>query len=207
MTSYGQFCPLAQATQLLCERWTLIIVRELIAGSTRFSDIQKGVPLMSPTLLSARLKHLVKSGVAELSGSKGNRTYHLTPAGRELMWDIRRSVDPEVFPSHRLVVQFKYPDAPAGAEDWWLISDNGEVDLCLKDPGYDIDILIRCPLKVMTQIWICEKTFKQSMASGDVVIMGDPELVDKLQDWLRSSPLSRLGAMDVFPRLDWGFAR
>jgi len=56
MTSYGQFCPLAQATQLLCERWTLIVVREFIAGSTRFNQLKKGVPLMSPTLLSARLK-------------------------------------------------------------------------------------------------------------------------------------------------------
>jgi len=234
LKTYGQFCPLAQATQLLCERWTLIIVRELIAGSTRFSDIQKGVPLMSPTLLSSRLKHLVKAGVAEMSGSKGHHTYHLTPAGKELqpivellgvwghrwaqsdlsggdldagllMWDIRRSVDPDIFPRHRVVVQFEYPDASAGARDWWLISDNGEIDLCLKDPGYDIDILIKCPLKVMTQIWICEKSFKESTASGDVVIMGDPGLAGKLQDWLRSSPLSRLGAMGTFPRLDWGF--
>jgi len=58
MKLYGQFCPLAQATQLLCERWTLLVVRELIAGSTRFSELQKGVPLMSPTLLSTRLKQL-----------------------------------------------------------------------------------------------------------------------------------------------------
>lgn len=58
MKSFGQFCPLAQASQLLCERWTLLVVREFIAGSTRFGELQKGVPLMSPTLLSARLKQL-----------------------------------------------------------------------------------------------------------------------------------------------------
>ena len=74
MSSYGQFCPLAQATQLLCERWTLIVVRELIAGSTRFNKIKKGVPKMSPSLLSARLKRLVGAGVIEQSGSKGNHT-------------------------------------------------------------------------------------------------------------------------------------
>ena len=234
MKTYGQFCPLAQATQLLCVRWTLIIVRELIAGSARFSDLQKGVPLMSPTLLSTRLKHLVKSGVVKLSGSKGNHSYHLTQAVKELqpvvellgawghhwaqsdlndgdldagllMWDIRRTVDPAIFPEHRIVVQFEYPDAPRGNKNWWLISDNGEVDLCLKDPGYEIDILIRCSLKVMTQIWICETSFKQAAAKGDVVIMGDPGLTNKLQDWLRSSPLSRLGSMDAVPKLNWGF--
>lgn len=232
MKTYGQFCPLAQATQLLCERWTLIVVRELIAGSTRFSDLQKGVPLMSPTLLSTRLKHLIKSGVVELVGNKGSQTYQLTQSGKELrpivellgvwghrwaqsdlksgdldagllMWDMRRSVDPSVFPSHRVVVQFEYPDAPKGAKKWWLISENKEVDLCLKDPGYDVDIIIKCSLKVMTEIWICEKSFKESATNGDVVIMGDAKLASKLQGWLRSSPLSKLGTLDVFPTLDW----
>ena len=84
MNSYGQFCPLAQATQLLCERWTLIIVRELIAGSTRFNQIKKGVPLMSPTLLSARLKQLAVAGVINILGSKGSYTYNLTTARLEL---------------------------------------------------------------------------------------------------------------------------
>ncbi len=228
MKTYGQFCPLAQATQLLCERWTLIIVRELIAGSTRFSELQKGVPLMSPTLLSTRLKQLVKYGVIEPGGGKGNHSYHLTPAGKELrpvvellgvwghrwvrsdlnsgdldagllMWDMRRSVDPSQFPDHRVVVQFEYPDAPEGARNWWLVSEGGEIDLCLNDHGYDIDIMITCTLKVMSAIWICETTFNAAAAKGDVVIRGERKLVNKLQEWLRSSPLSRLGTRDAFP--------
>ncbi|MDA3869070.1 MAG: helix-turn-helix domain-containing protein [Gammaproteobacteria bacterium] len=232
MKPYGQFCPLAQATQLLCERWTLIIVRELIAGSTRFSELQKGVPLMSPTLLSTRLKQLIKSGVIELVGSKGSHKYHLTQAGKELqpvvellgvwghrwvrsnlnsgdldagllMWDMRRSVDPSVFPEHRVVVQFEYPDAAKGASDWWLVSENGEVDLCLNDRGYDVDILIRCSLKTMTEIWTCEKRFNEAVRKSEIVIMGDPKLVSKLQDWLRSSALSQLGSLDTYPELNW----
>jgi len=232
LKTYGQFCPLAQATQLLCERWTLIVVRELIAGSTRFSELQKGVPLMSPTLLSTRLKQLVKCGVVELGGGKGSHTYHLTPAGKELrpvvellgawghrwarsdlnsgdldagllMWDMRRSVDPSIFPSHRVVVQFEYPDAPDGAGNWWLVSEGGEIDLCLNDHGYDVDIIITCPLKVMTEIWICERTFNDAVAKRDVVIKGDQKLVKNLQGWLRSSPLSKLGTIDSFPRLEW----
>ena len=236
MKTYGQFCPLAQATQLLCERWTLIIIRELIAGSTRFSELQKGVPLMSPSLLSARLKRLTSAGVVELGGSKGNPTYQLTQAGKELrsvvellgawghrwarsdlksgdldagllMWDMRRSVDPSIFPNHRVVVQFEYSDAPKGARDWWLVSENGEIDLCRSDHGYDVDILIRCALKVMTEIWTCEKRFDEVVKKGDVVTMGDPVLIGKLQDWLRSSALSKLGTLDTLPELDWGLGQ
>ena len=159
MKTYGQFCPLAQATQLLCERWTLIIVREMIAGSTRFSELQRGAPLLSPTLLSTRLKQLLKAGVVEQHDAGASPTYHLTPAGQALrpiiehlgiwghhwasanlddneldagllMWDMRRSVDAGIFPVRRVVVQFEYPDAPAGARDWWLLSEGGEIDRC-----------------------------------------------------------------------------
>ena len=223
MKTYGQFCPLAQATQLLCERWTLIIVRELIAGSTRFGELQKGAPLISPTLLSARLKQLVKAGVIDLHGGKTNPTYHLTRAGQELrpiiellgiwghhwarsnlndgdldagllMWDMRRSVGSGVFPDRRIVVQFEYPDAPEGAQDWWLVSENGEIDLCLNDPGYDVDIVIKCSLKTMTEIWTCQRRFNDAVKRRTVDVKGDSRLAGRLQDWLRSSALSRLGA-------------
>lgn len=233
MNSYGQFCPLAQAAQLLCERWTLIIVRELIAGSTRFNEIKKGVPTMSPTLLSARLKQLVEANVVDQSGSKGNYTYNLTSAGLELrpvvellgawghrwvrsnlnkidldagllMWDMRRSVDPAVFPARRIVVQFEYPDAPKGARDWWLVAENGEIDLCLNDCGYDVDIMIKCSLKTMTGVWICQQSFRDAVKKGDIKVLGDAKLTSKLQDWLRSSPLAKLGSFDKLPELKWG---
>lgn len=230
---YGQFCPLAQATQLLCERWTLIIVRELLAGSTRFNELQRGAPLMSPTLLSSRLRQLTKAGLVEHGGNSDKHAYLLTPAGLELrpiiellgvwghrwvrsnlndadldagllMWDMRRSIDPAVFPRDRIVVQFEYPDAPAGARDWWLISENGEIDLCLTDTGHSVDIVIKCSLKTMTGIWTCQQGFRDSVQHGDVKVMGDPKLTGKLQDWLRSSGLSRLGALGMIPKLDWG---
>lgn len=231
MKSYGQFCPLAQATQLLCERWTLIVVRELIAGSTRFSELQRGVPLMSPTLLSTRLKQLVKCGVIEIEGSKRNHSYRLTSAGQELrpivellgawghrwvksdlnsgdldagllMWDMRRTVDPSIFPSHRVVVEFDYHDAPKGARNWWLVSEDGEIDLCLNDHGYDVDIVIACSLKVMTEVWICEITFNEAVKKGGIVIKGNKALVNRLQNWLRTSPLSKLGTMGSLPYLE-----
>ena len=85
--SYKQFCPLAMATEMLCTRWTMVLIRELIAGSTRFNDLRRGVPKMSPTLLSKRLKELEHSGVIErklLQSENGVFEYHLTEAGREL---------------------------------------------------------------------------------------------------------------------------
>jgi DNA-binding HxlR family transcriptional regulator len=228
MFSYGQFCPLAQAAQLLCERWTLIVVRELIAGSTRFNEIRKGVPLMSPTLLSDRLKRLAQAGVITIIGSKGNYTYTLTAAGQQLrpvvemlgawghrwmpsslregdldagllMWDMRRTVDPAIFPSSLMVVQFEYPDAPRGKRDWWLVSKCGEVDLCLIDPGFDVDVMIKCPLKTMTEVWICQRQFRDAVKSGDIKVSGSTKLIGKLQEWLRASALSRLGSTLAAP--------
>jgi DNA-binding HxlR family transcriptional regulator len=232
MKSYNQFCPLAQAAQLLCERWTLIVVRELIAGSTRFNELQKGVPLMSPSLLSTRLKQLTKAGVVQREGNAGNVRYTLTRAGSELrpviellgawghrwvrsdlnnndldagllMWDMRRSIDPSVMPDQRIVVQFEYPDAPKGGQLWWLVADNGEIDLCLNDHGYEIDIIIKSSLRAMTRVWVCEQTFNDAVNQGEIKVMGNPALTSKLESWLRASALSRLGALDELPELHW----
>jgi DNA-binding HxlR family transcriptional regulator len=85
--SYKQFCPLAMAAEVLCTRWTLVLIREFIAGSTRFNDLRRGVPKMSPTLLSQRLKELEAAGVIErkrVPAEKDVFDYHLTQAGREL---------------------------------------------------------------------------------------------------------------------------
>ncbi|MGI9202012.1 MAG: winged helix-turn-helix transcriptional regulator [Woeseiaceae bacterium] len=222
MKTFGQFCPLAQAAQLLCERWTLLVVRELVAGSTRFNDLQRGVPLMSPSLLSARLKQLTAAGVVEKTGSKGKQSYQLTKAGQELapivkelgawghrwvrtslvvedldasllMWDMRRSVKPEAFPQHRIVLQFEYPDASKGATDWWLVSENGEVELCLNEPGGDVDVVVRSPLANMTAVWTCQKPFEDAVADGEIEVFGDKNLISSLPDWLQASGLSQLG--------------
>src|SRR5919201_1392296 len=85
MMRYGQFCPIAKAAEIVAERWTPLVVHELLAGSTRFNDIRRGVPLMSPTLLSARLKELERVGIVERRGSGNHiREYHLTEAGLAL---------------------------------------------------------------------------------------------------------------------------
>ena len=148
-SSYHQFCPVAKAMELLDERWTLLIVRELVAGSERFNDLRRGVPRMSPTLLSKRLGQLVRAGVVDRRDDGGEVRYVLTPAGRELqpvvealgtwgirwigeigdedldpkllLWDMHRNVDYAAVPPGRTVVQFRFRDVPPATRDWWLV--------------------------------------------------------------------------------------
>ena len=84
--SYGQFCPVAMAAEIVCSRWTALVIRELLCGSTRFNDLRRGLPLMSPTLLSKRLKELEEAGViaAVPTGQPGVFDYKLTEAGEDL---------------------------------------------------------------------------------------------------------------------------
>jgi len=85
-SSYGQFCPVAMAAEIVCTRWTALLLRELVAGSTRFNELRRGVPRMSPALLSKRLKELQQAGIIERRrGANGeDADYHLTPAGQDL---------------------------------------------------------------------------------------------------------------------------
>ena len=85
--SYQQFCPVAMAAEILCTRWTIVVLREMFAGSTRFNELRRGVPRMSPALLSRRLKELESAGIVARAASASDRTlfeYQLTESGREL---------------------------------------------------------------------------------------------------------------------------
>lgn len=223
MGTYGQFCPLAQAAQILCERWTLLVVRELVAGSTRFNELRRGVPRMSPALLTKRLRQLEQAGVVRRRSTRTGASYELTRGGRELrpvveglgtwghrwarsrldadeldagllMWDMRRTVDATRLPAGRVVVRFHYPDAPRGAREWWLICERGQTDLCLEDPGHEVDVEIVAPLRVMTSVWTCQLPFHVAERRGEVKVFGNSDLRRRLPQWLRASYLSQLGA-------------
>lgn len=220
---YGQFCPLAKAAELLCERWTMLLVRELSAGSRRFNALRRGLPLMSPTLLSRRLGQLEAAGVVAREGDDtGTRAYALTQAGRELrpmvelmgtwghrwvgsqlkedeldvgllMWDIRRGVDAAQFPQERVVVQVRFSDVPAGLRDWWLVSEAEETDLCMEDPGYEVDVLMQTGVRTLTEIWLCRSTFVEAERQRQLRILGSEHFRQQLPRWLQGSPLARLG--------------
>lgn len=163
MTRYGQFCPVAKALELLDERWTLLVVRELLMGSRHFNELRRGVPRMSPALLSKRLRTLVRAGVVERHEDGNRVVYELTPAGEELLpiveslgewgvrwvpklgdadldphlllWDVHRHVDPAAVPDRRVVVRFTFPERPPGARDWWMVLSGGGADVCDDDPA------------------------------------------------------------------------
>jgi DNA-binding HxlR family transcriptional regulator len=215
MAGYGQFCPVAQAAQILTERWTPLVLRELICGSTRFSDLRRGVPLMSSSLLSQRLKFLEREGVIErrptLSGHGSE--YHLTDAGRELeplimamgewgarwarsqlapedldvtllMWDMRRTVRPAHFPSRRVVVAFEFTNVPQSKRRWWLVSEAEEADLCMTDPGHEVDLFVHTDLRTMTAIWTGDLPFEAALESGALEVHGPTDLRQRLRAWL-----------------------
>lgn len=214
---YGQFCPVSMAAEILCTRWTALVVRELLMGSTRFNDLRRGVPRMSPALLSKRLKELEKAGVVTtVPRETGAVEYHLSPAGEELrpiilsmgfwgqrwiesqlslrnldpsllMWDIRRNLKPEPPPSGRCTIQFQYPELPTSQRNWWLVVDEGAVDLCGFDPGYEINLLVRSSLRTMTSIWMGFARISQELDSGRIELEGDRPIASAIQKWLALS--------------------
>ena len=217
---YGQFCPVSMASEILCSRWTTLLVRELLCGSTRFTDLRRGVPKMSPALLSKRLKELQQAGVIVASRKpNGTVDYRLSEAGEELrpvimglgnwaqrwmesrltlknldpsllMSDMRRHLDIRLLPERRCTIQFLYSELPAPQKRWWLVVDGGEVDLCNFDPGHELDLLVRSSLKAMTAIWMGLTTIKSETDSGQMEVEGDPQLARSMQQWLGLSPFA-----------------
>jgi DNA-binding HxlR family transcriptional regulator len=217
---YGQFCPVAMGAEILCSRWTMLIVREMLCGTTRFNDLRRGVPRMSPALLSKRLKELEKAGVVVVTrGASGAVEYRLSPAGEELrpvvmslgswgqrwveshlslknldpsllMWDMRRHLNPEPLPPRRCVIQFQYPELPESKRNWWLLIDGGKVDLCGFDPGYELNLLVRGPLRVMTAIWMGLSNVRREVEAGTLELDGEPSIAHAMQQWLGLSPFA-----------------
>ena len=218
VTRYGQYCPIAKALESLGDRWTLLIVRELLMQSRRFNDLRRGVPLMSPSMMSRRLKALATAGIIVRKHDTAGHSYeyHLTEAGEELrpllmqlgtwgqrwsrskmsvedldasllMWDIRRNLHVEHLPREQMIINFEFPDAKKGMRHWWLIVGGGEVDLCLDDPGHEIDVCLTTSLRTMTQIWMGDLTLAQARAKGLLNVAGRALLVRNVASWLGTS--------------------
>ncbi len=215
---YGQFCPVAMAAEVLCTRWTVPLLRELLAGSRRFNDLRRGLPRMSPALLSKRLGELEAAGILHREGGAGP-AYALTEAGAELapvveamgrwgqrwidsqlsperldatllMWDMRRNLDPAPLPAGRVTIAIRYPDAPRGQQDWWLVIEDGAVDLCSVDPGFDVDLWAESDLRTMTAIWMGLEEVAFAREAGRLSLEGDRRLAARMQRWLGLSPFA-----------------
>lgn len=213
---YGQFCPVAMAAELLATRWTLVVLGEMLSGSTRFNEIRRGVPRMSTALLTKRLRDLEQAGVV----THRHGDYELTPSGRDLapiiqglgrwalkwvdsdctlgnldvrllMWNMRRNLRPDPMPDHRVIVEFSYPEIPPDQGRYWLIIAPGHpVDLCSLDPGHEIDLLVTADLRAMTSAWLGMTDFEVELREGRVALSGDARLSKTFSRWIGRSGLA-----------------
>jgi DNA-binding HxlR family transcriptional regulator len=218
MAGYGQFCPVAKAMELLDERWTVLVVRELLAGSTHFNDLRRGVPKMSPSLLSKRLQTLTRAGVVERSEVDGRANYTLTACGRELvgvvdalgawsvrwmsdlverdldpsvlMWDIRRTIPLDQWPRRRTVVAFRLSGTPVKASSWWLMVVDGGAEVCDFDPGYEVTATISTSLRTLSHIWRGDQSWQRAVLDGSVTIDAPRDVRRAVPAWIGQSGLA-----------------
>jgi DNA-binding HxlR family transcriptional regulator len=218
-TNYGQFCTVARGAEVLCERWTPLVVRELLCGSKRFNDLHRGVPRMSTSLLAQRLNRLVEFGVVRRDPVGKVWEYSLTAAGEDLrpivtalghwgarglgsrlrddeldagllMWDIRRSVRVPEFPARPVVISFQFRDARPHEGAWWLVVEDGVADLCRDDPGRELTLLVEASVRVLTEIWAGDRTPQQALESREIRVDGAKRDAKDLWRWLGASPFA-----------------
>ena len=215
-TGYGQFCTVARGAEILCERWTPLVVRELLCGSRRFNDLRRGVPRMSTSLLARRLQTLEDAGVIRRVAVGKVWEYALTPCGEELrpivmamghwgakwigsrlrddqlnagflMWDIRRFARLEEFPPRPVVIGFQIPDARPGERTWWLIVEDGVADLCRDDPGREPTLVVEASLRALTEVWSGDLTPDRAIATRQIRVSGHKRDADRIWRWLGTS--------------------
>lgn len=220
MSQYGQFCPVAKATELLGERWTLLILRELLLGTHRYSDFQRGLSRISPTLLTKRLKQLESAGIIirKTPAGKKGAEYFLTPAGKELspviehmavwgmrwargqldddeldveflMWDIQRRIDFEQLPDGETVLCFIFDDL-SQHRNWWLVANDGDIDICTENPGKDVDLYITSTLRLLVEIWEGDIEIKTAQREELLKTQGDRQLTKTIASWMGINPYS-----------------
>ena len=215
-SSYGQFCTVARGAEVLCERWTPLLLRELLCGSKRFNDLRRGLPRMSTSLLARRLKRLEEFGILQRAAVGKVWEYSLTPAGEELrpivmalghwgarwigsrlrdealdagllMWDIRRFARIAEFPPRAVVIHFQFRDARTGERVWWLVVEDGAADLCRDDPGRELTLVVDATVRALTEIWSGDRTPQQALQSHELRVDGARRDAQDLWRWLGTS--------------------
>lgn len=217
---YGQYCPLALAAELLCERWTLLVISRLLDGCTQFNEIHRGVPRISPSLLSQRLAELERAGlVIREPAAKGKpRRYAVTAAGRELepiimhvavwgqrwsrdmthddldpaflVWSMHRRIDTARMPPGRTVIDLEFTGVSKDCRRFWLVHENGKVDMCLKDPGFEADLQVSSDIRVFAEAWRGIRDLRAEIAARRIRVSGPARLCRQFPGWLQLSELA-----------------
>lgn len=222
---FGQFCPIALASEVLTQRWMLLIIHQLLNGSSRFNDIRRGVPKISATLLKLRLETLEHAEIIERKpvGDSGNYEYFLTTAGGELreilvgigtwgqrwardiedqdldpgwlVWNMRRRIDTDSMPAGQTVIHIEFSDAQRRERFYWLVVNDGNVDVCVKHPGFDSDIKVFSTTRVMAEVWRGIRDLRDEIAAGSVVLEGNSKLRKEFPSWLLLSLFAPVKSM------------
>jgi DNA-binding HxlR family transcriptional regulator len=219
MHLYGQYCPVARAAEILADRWTVLIIRELLADIHHFNELERGLPRMSRTLLAERLRRLEKTGVLERrAAARGKRTeYRLTPAGRELqriidlfgewgarwafgdprpneldpiilLWWMRRRVHLDRIGRRRALIQFDFRGGPR--QSYWLLIEPDDVSVCLKNPGFEIDVIVTADILAFYRVWLGRSTLSEAMRRNHIRLDGTPADVRAFPRWFAWSPMA-----------------
>lgn len=218
---YGQFCPISKAGEILGEKWNILIIRELVMGGRRFNQLQRGLGDISPALLTSRLRFLQDQGLVvrkRIPGQKGYEYWPTKPCeallpslaamgewgmlwARDqvldadldvefLMLYLERSVDPSHMVVAESVVRFWFTDL-AQQQKYWLLVKGDRIDMCLRDPGKDVDVYITCSLRTMHDVWMGDRTYREAIDAGAMVVEGEPSLIRNIAKWLRPSSFAQ----------------
>ena len=219
MKDYVQYCPVALASSVIAERWTPLIIRELVLGGRRFNEIDRGLPGISRSLLKQRLDYLERKGVVDRVelGQGGGHEYHLTPAGRDLEgvimavgeWAVRwmftepepREVDAVTLTwwmSRRVVADALPPQRTVLEFDYrgddatriWLVIDRGETSVCTDPPGFDVDVVVTTEPIDLMRVFAGITSYSQALSSGSIVVAGPRRLTRALPHWFAWSPFA-----------------
>ncbi len=221
MRTYGQYCPIARASEVLAERWTPIILRNMLLGSTTFTEIAAGAPGLSRTLLTTRLRELQRAGVLHASpnpSARGSR-YHLTEAGKDLAdvmaalgtWGERwielapEHLDPgmvlhswvnwylarERLPKRRVVAQFDFRGLPKKGARLWTIFDGVRSEVCQTYPGFEVDLFVDAEPRALAEWHLGRIEWPDALRAERIRVFGPPSLARTLPTWNRRSAAAR----------------
>lgn len=218
MGSYRQYCPIARASEILAERWNPLIIRNLMFGVDTFSEMARGVPAMSRSLLIKRLDQLQRDGIVDKSPKPGGHghLYRLTDAGRDLAavidslgaWGERwvevttEHADPgfalwswcqaqlnrPALPQRRTIVAFIFPEEPPGNRYYWLLVEQGEAELCYSDPGDDPDINVTAESLAFVEWHRGRLDWGKALRTGRIEVTGRRDVARALPDWNLHAP-------------------
>jgi DNA-binding HxlR family transcriptional regulator len=211
-SGYGQYCPISRAVDVLGERWTLLIVRDMLVGTTRFNDLARGLPGLSRSLLTKRLRQLERAGLVERLDGK----YLLTESGRALqpivfgfgewaarymfgdpnpdeldaellVWWMHTRLDTSELPDRRIVFHVRFTDDP---RRFWIVIDADGPSVCLSDPGFDVDVTIRADLASLYKVWLGRTPLGEALRDGGVEFEGPSALTRRMPGVLRLSQVA-----------------